>query len=424
MDIGRRLIGSSALVSGGKVIDVDLGGLVRRLLLFDKYVLTSVRLQEFPILARRLGYGPLKDLLDARLIEIRCESLQLTQIGQSGLFGDPILPLFSYKFNWIDAHDRYKYIHDCLQAMHESSGLRHNEIVRIKRSIVGSIKPLPFEIKTSLFAPFRNELLNNDPLVRRSIELSIKKSHGVKTSVPFSLKVREDAEDRYTVETNLANQLKVEPAEAHKIVEAGLLALSALTQAIGEMKAYFAISGFRDEELPLFRDKLDFLADAVSSSSKESTFQKVITIAGLPELPSRGDGINTEKLLSARESSEVREFRDWLTTIGTASDADIREHVSGIRNSVGLFLGKQSVKDVKALVLSAASCIPHPVISLPATAAGILDHFLVEKVFPRSGIAAFVNELYPSIFEKREDVGSSIVREMDNRKQNSAVNGT
>src|SRR3954464_6775336 len=141
MDISRRLMGNSAILSAdGIVTDVDIDGLVRRLLLFDKYVLTSPRLQEFPILARRLGYAALRDLLDANLIEIRCECLQLTQIGQSGLFGDPTLPLFSYKFNWIDMHDRQKYIHDCLQGMHLSAGLNHKETLRIKRSIVNSIR--------------------------------------------------------------------------------------------------------------------------------------------------------------------------------------------------------------------------------------------------------------------------------------------
>ena len=56
MEISRRLIGVSAIVSNdGKVTDVDLESMVRRLLLFDSYVLHSIRLQEFPVLARRLA---------------------------------------------------------------------------------------------------------------------------------------------------------------------------------------------------------------------------------------------------------------------------------------------------------------------------------------------------------------------------------
>jgi len=414
MDIGRRLIGSSAVFSEGKVADVDLGGLVRRLLLFDKYILTSVRLQEFPILARQLGYGSLRDLLDLNLIEIRCECLQLTQIGQSGIFGDPILPLFSYKFNWIDMHDREKYIHDCLQGMHQSSGLLHKEILKLKRAIVESIRQLPPEVRPTLFAPFRNELLNNEQLVRRSIELSIAKSRGSTANVPFSLQLHEDAEDRYTVETNLADQLRIEPAEAHKIVEAGLLGLSGLTQAVGEMKAYSAISGFRDEELPLFRDKLDFLTDTVSSSSKERDFQRVLTIAGIPELQ-EDKPLNIERFAKIRASSEAREFRDWLANIGSATDAEIHEKVAGFKNTISIFFSRPSVKTIKILALAAAGFAPHA--AIPVTALSLLDSFLLDRLLPRSGIAAFVNELYPSIFERKEPDKNHVVRNLEGLKQ-------
>src|SRR6202022_4845823 len=103
MELNRRLIGASAVVSeDGKVTDVDISGLLRRLLLFDKYILVTIRLQEFPFLPRYLGYEGLRDLLAADLIEIRCECLQLMSMGQSGLFGDQRLPPFNYKFNWID----------------------------------------------------------------------------------------------------------------------------------------------------------------------------------------------------------------------------------------------------------------------------------------------------------------------------------
>jgi len=407
MDISRRLIGTSAVVSDGKVADVDINGLVRRLLLFDKYILVSARLQEFPILARRLGYGTLRDLLDANLIEIRCECLQLTQIGQSGLFGDPILPPFSYKFNWIDMHDRQKYIHDCLQGMHEFSGLQHKEVLRLKRSIIEAITPLPSEVRPSLFPPFRSELLNNPPLLRKSIELSLRHSRHLE-DVPFLVRIHEEAEDKFVVESDLAEKLRIESLEAHKIIEAGTLGLAALTQAIGEMKAYSAISGFRDEELPLFRDKLDLLADTVSSEPREGSFQRIVTIAGLPEFSQNVDKLNVDTLVKVRDSSEAREFRDWLQSIGTATDSELRERVAGFGNMAGLFLSKPAVKHIKFLALCVAGFIPHT--AIPAAALGMLDHFLLEKLLPRSSIAAFINELYPSIFENRQPSADTLVR--------------
>jgi len=151
MDIRRRLIGASAVTSAeGKVTDVDIEGLVRRVLLFDKYILASVRLQEFPHMARYMGYEGLRDLLAANVIEVRCECLQMTQVAQSGLFGDGVMPPFHYRFNWIDAHIRKNYIHDGLQHMHESSGLRHKQIVKLKAAIAGAIRPIPADIRPEL----------------------------------------------------------------------------------------------------------------------------------------------------------------------------------------------------------------------------------------------------------------------------------
>jgi hypothetical protein len=283
IDIGRRLIGASAIISSNKhdVADVDLDGLVRRLLLFDKYVLVSVRLGEFPILARRLGYGQLRDLLAANLIEIRCECLQLVQTAQSGMFGDPVLPFFSYQFHWIDAHDKEKYIHDGLQELHQVEGLKHKDVLRLKRAIAESIRPLPPDIKPQLFPSFQNELMHNPSLVRKSIETEIHNRLRV-DHVPFSLTLHQESAETFRAETDLSALLKVDEVEAHRIVEAGVMGVAGLSQSIGEMKAYSALSGFRDEELPLFRHKLDFMADVASSKSREHQFQRIVDIAGLP----------------------------------------------------------------------------------------------------------------------------------------------
>jgi hypothetical protein len=239
VEISRRLIGASAIISpAGEVTGVDLDGLVRRLLLFDKYVLASARLSEFPLLAIRLGYGQLRDLLSSNLIDIRCECFQLAQIGQSGLFGDPVLPPFWYRFNWIDASDKEKYVHDCLQEMHEVPGLARKEIIRLKRLIGSAIAPLPSEIRPELFPAFRNELLNNTRLVRKSVELAIDSKTGLE-NVPFSLELHQEAEDTFRVSTDIAQHLNASEAECHRIIERGLMGVAGLSQSIGEMKFGF-----------------------------------------------------------------------------------------------------------------------------------------------------------------------------------------
>jgi hypothetical protein len=400
MDIGRRLIGASAIVSSeGKVTDVDLESLVRRLLLFDGYVLHSIRLQEFPVLARRLGYEGLRDLLSAKLIEVRCECLQLAQTAQSGMFGDPILPNFHYQFHWIDAHDKTKYVHDCLQAMHEVSGIPHKNILRLKRSIADAIRPLSAEVRPQLYPPFQRELLHNSELVKKSVELAVRNKLRREVA-PFSLKVHQESENTFRAETDLARSLGPNNAETHRLIEAGLLGVAALTQSIGEMKAYSALNGFRDEELPLFRDKVDFLAATVSSHPKEHGFQRVVDLVGMPTISNENGTVNFDRLFKIRESREAHEFRDWLDGIGQATDAEIIERIAGLRALVGLKIGGSTGKVIRFLTTTAVGVVPHAF--LPALALGVFDQFILEKLFPRSGVAAFVNELYPSIFEQSD----------------------
>jgi hypothetical protein len=396
MDLNRRLIGASALHSAdNKVNDVDVCGLIRRLLLFDKYVLVSTRLEEFPHLVRHLGFEGLQELLATRLIEIRCECFQPAQTAQTDFVGHPTYPLFTYRFDWIDAHDRRKYIHDCLQNVHKSPGLRRKQVSKLKRIIADAICPPPIDERKEWGPSSQNELLHNSKLVRASIELVIRSRIGLE-NVPFSFSISRGESDTFQVATDLGDRLKISELETHRIIERGLIGVVALTQTLGEMKAYSAISGFRDEELPLFGRKLDFLAETASSQAKEDSFQRVIDIAELPDFLSDEGKINVEILLKIRDSSEGREFRDWLGGIGGSSDEEIRQRICGLRAKAGLATNRTLGKAMRFLVTTGLSLIPHTLV--PSVGLSAFDQFVLDKVLPRSGIAAFVNELYPSIF--------------------------
>jgi hypothetical protein len=400
MNINRRLIGFSAIHSAdNKVNDVDVSGLIRRLLLFDKYVLVSTRLQEFPHLVRHLGFEGLRDLLAARLIEIKCECFQPAQTAQTNLAGFPTYPLFTYRFDWIDAHDRREYVHDCLQNVHNSPGLQRKQVSKLKRAIADAIRPLSIDERKEWGPSSQNDLLHNSKLVRASIELVIRSQIGLE-NVPFSFSLCRGDVDTFRVSTDLADRLNIPELEAHRIIERGLIGVVALTQTLGEMKAYSAISGFRDEELPLFRHKLDFLAETASSQTKEDSFRRVIDIAELPTFPIQEGNVNVENLLKIRESSEAREFREWLGGVGEASDKEIRERVRSLRATFGLKIDTKIGKAMRFLLTTGVGLIP--IAAIPAVGLSFIDQFVLDKVLPRSGIAAFVNELYPSIFESKQ----------------------
>ena len=215
---------------------------------------------------------------------------------------------------------------------------------------------------------------------------------------PINAAISQVGEDTFYVRNDVAAYGRVTTSQAHRVVEKGLLAIGGLSQTLSEMEAYSAISGFRDEDLMLFRQKLSFLVDAVSSDSRERSFQRVLVLAGLPQFFSEEGGVNVGKLLRIRESSELREFRDWLSSCGDSTDKEINDRVAGIRAKVGLKATGPFGRSIRFLATTGAGLIPGFVSGLVASA---LDQFVLDKVLPRSGIAAFVNELYPSIFETK-----------------------
>src|SRR5579872_7022732 len=111
LDVRRRLLGSSAIVSQSPAdkdltVRLDVAGFVRRLLLFDTYVLYSVRLKEIPELVRHFGVQGTLELLSSGALEIRHECAQYAE----GAFNTPKCPLFTYQFHVIDSHIWEQYL--------------------------------------------------------------------------------------------------------------------------------------------------------------------------------------------------------------------------------------------------------------------------------------------------------------------------
>lgn len=212
----------------------------------------------------------------------------------------------------------------------------------------------------------------------------------------FSISVHPiDAED-LRAETDLMKKMGLDIPTAHKVVERGLLAVGGLSQRFAEMEAYSALSGATDGDLPLIDEQLRFLLH-LSPEKKEQQFRRVVEIAGVPDfgLAMSEKRLNVERLLEIRESDECRQFREWLPTIESASNAEIRDRTSSLRAKLGNAIQSRTGKAIRLLTTTGIG-IAQP---LAGILAGIVDTFLVEKILPRSGVVAFLSDLYPSVFE-------------------------
>lgn len=408
MDIRKRVIAPIAQAPPpDKMLLAELSGFVIRLLLFDKYICQSKRLKEIPLLVKAFGYEGVRTLLKSKAIDIQCEIVGIAQGGQLGILDkrrkQGVLPLGSYSFSTVRFEPiRERFIHNCLQPFHEIEGLHKRDAIKLKRDTAARILPESKQAEDDTIQQLNADIRANAPVIKSAVTLELKRKLNTEIQ-PSDISIHAypiDEED-FRIETNLVKDFSLAEKDAHEVVAGGLRALGCLNHRIAEMKAFSALSGFRDSELPFFDQKLDFITRAYCPSAQEARLKRVFAIKGfqdLGDLIDRGQ-VNLVKLLEIRASKECREFRDWLWSIDSATDAEIDERVNSLRERLSWFTHGTGGKSVRWLASTGIGLIP-VVGNFIGGALGLLDTFLLEKVLPAPGAISFLNNIYPSIFRE------------------------
>jgi hypothetical protein len=408
LDIRKRVIAPFAKISPtDNPLTADLSGFVIRLLLFDKYICQSNRLQEFPYLIKAFGYEGVRELLASKAIDVHCEIVGIADVGRVAILEKRrkkgILPLGSFSFTSIRFEvDRKQFIHDCLQTFNNIEGLHKRDAIKLKGDAAARILPESTQVDKDSIQQLNADMMANVPNIRTAVTLELERK--LKTKIrpsDVSIQIHPIDEEDFRAETNLVKDFRLTEKEAHEVVEEGLRVIGGLNYRIAEMKAFTALSGFRDSEFQIFEQKLDFISRALSSEAQEQRIKRVFAIKGfqdLDDLINRGQ-VNLVKLLEVRETRECREFRDWLWSIDSATDEEIDERVNSLRDKLSWFAHGKGGKSVRWLASTGIGLIP-VVGTVAGGVTGLLDTFLLEKVLPSPGAISFLNNMYPSIFRE------------------------
>ena len=403
MDIETRLMGRCGHIEKD-AIKADIGLLFRNLLLFDVYILDSVRLQEFPHLLRVLGYEQTLELINYQALKIRCDALTIGSVGQTAVLGrnkDNLLPLGSYAFATVQTANRREYISKCLKNLEGIPRVSFKETKNLKKAIATNLISIDQNIGHISLGQMKSDLAQNVPVIRKALEIQLRQEYGI-DAIPYDLqlKVHQDSESRFETETNLEAIFGFDREKIHRSVESALLAVGRLNLRIAEMKGFSALSGFKIDELPIFESKLDSLRERLPPDIKDSQFRRVVKITGGPSFDAIGSEckIDLEKFFKIRESGECKEFRKWLSEASNFSDKKLSDRFASIRSKIGSAIGGNVGKAIRLLVPIGVGIIDGGMVSGPVI--GVIDLFILEKIFPCSGPVAFINRLYPSIFEK------------------------
>jgi hypothetical protein len=402
-ELRDRLLAPAAIRDEeGNVVRFDVGSLVRRLILFEEYILDSYAMRELPTLIERIGTDGFIALLGSGALRIRADAWTIGQIGQTDLLkagSRDLLAWGSYAFGNIVPTDREEHIHRCLGEIRKMElGRRTSQ--RVRRAIVSALAPFP-EPQGKWGQQFSADVAASSPILKRATALALRKQFGRSVDpATFDLRVHQVNEDVYTTESNISDKFGLDEEETHRVVERGLLGAATLNQRLEEMELYGAVMGFTEDEIPVFEEKLTFLAAQLDPEHQEARFDRVVRLAGLPDLTEQSRGaIDIERLLELRDSTECREFRLWLRTLDQASDEEIAERIGSIREPIARAVHSDAGKAVRFVATTGVGFIPIIGTAL-GPALGALDHFVLEKLVPEPGPISFLGQSYPSIFER------------------------
>lgn len=406
MDLRTRLIASAfrSLGNNNKTFDID--AFVKRVILFQTYIIISEGLEEIPHLVRIFGFDGLLQIFEEEIVKLNCFYKMTASLGPTFFINEPlsskVRPPLHFSFAETSTGNLYHNINLSLRRIEPKMDLSPRQLIRLRKTIYSSLEtPQESGGELSLINT-KNDLVLSPDLLAKALVIALKNQLGILANYQeIKLDVKYENDHDFHASTNIQKLFNLDILSTHKIVETACLAIAKRNDRIEQMKMYSALSGFNDIDIPIFGDKLAFLASVITPDMDEKRFQRVVELNGLPQINNDSNvRLDSKKLIKLRESPEALEFRHWLTTIDFMSDAEILKQVNSLSKIIGRIIGGETGKAIRFLLTNGAGFIPPPIGSIISMPLSVLDTFVIDKIFPRSGIAAFIGDMYPSLFEK------------------------
>lgn len=396
MEIRQSVLGEIAIRSGPELASIDLGVLIRRLILFDRVIVKSFRLRELPMLVRAFGKTGIQELLASGILQFSCEFTSFfTFLALNGVRSEPAE---HFSFGMATPADRDEDLRKELQRLQSVTGLKNKERNAIEQAVWNSLIRPSETFGTELLHQLNVDLRTNSPSLRAGImdQLSAGSKQVSLANSPLEIQVDEPREGVFHIRTGIAKDFGLSPEETHLLLQRSVGAVLNLNLRLAEMQAYSALTGFLESEAPLLFGKFAGIISPQNPTPAEEQFKRVIEIAEVPDFKP-GQKVDIEKLMKIRDSAECRDFRRWLSTAEDISDDEIRAQAGGMRHKLASLTGSAGGKAVRFAATTLIGNIPVAGLVL-GPAAGAVDSFVVDRVLPRSGIFAFLTDMYPSLF--------------------------
>ena len=383
---------------------VDFGRLIERLILFETFVLQSRNLLEIPHLIRRFGFEPVLRLIESGAIEITPDKTAVGVTDETAKKGKP--GPFSLRVMPIGLFQPLAFEADIVELKIKMNNLSADGWRRLERVLRANVRLGQFGPDRGLIDDLFREIESPDRLTP-FIKVALKRLNAARVGQPFSfhIDVGEEGGDKggrpITVETDLSKSYGLPVQTVGSVVRTAVFAMGSELIRLNQMRTHTALTGLREAEVSVFRGRLDFLAAQLSPEVQTTAFHRVVEAAGVPDLrdPAIAETASLDEVLAARESDELRAFRDWLWSVNEVDAAELNERVRSLRARSGVFARSTSGRVLRWVVTTGLGTVPvvGPVLGAAASWA---DTFVTEQVLNRAGPATFIGERYTSLFSE------------------------
>src|ERR1700730_2289535 len=176
MHVRQAVLGQISTASGGHLGSVDVGSVVRRLILFDRVIVKSFRLKEIPFLIRTFGVDGLSRLLDSGLLCFSCGVSTL--ILEASTNGVRHLPLNHFSFATAHLTNLDATLRSELRCLQGITGLKNERRASLEERIWNSLAKEPATYRQDLLDQIDGDFRSSTPALNAALVDSLRKDLG------------------------------------------------------------------------------------------------------------------------------------------------------------------------------------------------------------------------------------------------------
>jgi hypothetical protein len=374
--------------------NVDVGLLIERLLLFDKFIMETRRLHELPVLCKIIGLDDTIRILNSGALQFHFNPRPVACINTcSGYFkgahGLDIIPGIDFRYTNLTYRD--KILSDNLSQTITKLELKGRKARLLHELVSEKIIP-PISDEGRIAQGIITETIYSDiGLVKKGMAKTIKAKIGIIINPDeFEMSVHQD-EKGAVFTTDLMQKLNIDETTMRDILSRGSFLASPLAHGLEILKLHNAAIDLSPNDLIMANTTNAILLG--DTTPYVTRLRRLLKLANLitPSEPGINPHFNIRKLIQIRKTPECKAFRELVIDSNSKSDEELLDYFSDIRARAGSFVAWDWLKYLGYLPLPYRLALPSTILLK-----------LKNRFFPVDEARLFLDKQYPSIFNKDE----------------------